>query len=89
MLREQKIFPHMLVGHSFGGKVIMSMAQQFGTQLPRPVQVRIASILPQVNVSSSKPIADSNVGRSQEHTDALCCELPSAQLLRHISSNVC
>lgn len=39
LLREQKMFPHMLVGHSFGGKVIMSMAQQFGTQLPRPVQV--------------------------------------------------
>eukprot|EP00879_Flechtneria_rotunda_P014713 GHRR01015374.1.p4 GENE.GHRR01015374.1~~GHRR01015374.1.p4 ORF type:complete len:102 (+),score=44.90 GHRR01015374.1:937-1242(+) len=39
LLREQKLFPHMLVGHSFGGKVVMSMAQQFGTRLPRPVQV--------------------------------------------------
>lgn len=40
LLRDQMIFPHMLVGHSFGGKVILSMAQQFGAQLPRPVQVR-------------------------------------------------
>jgi pimeloyl-ACP methyl ester carboxylesterase len=39
LLREQRMFPHMLVGHSFGGKVVMSMAQQFGAQLPRPVQV--------------------------------------------------
>lgn len=46
LLREQKIFPHMLVGHSFGGKVIMSMAQQFGTQLPRPVQAWVLDTLP-------------------------------------------
>jgi len=29
----------MLIGHSFGGKVVMSMAHQFGQTLPRPVQV--------------------------------------------------
>jgi pimeloyl-ACP methyl ester carboxylesterase len=29
LLRTQKLFPHMLIGHSFGGKVVMSMAQQF------------------------------------------------------------
>lgn len=84
LLRELRMFPNMLVGHSFGGKVrvsvvgrtaclvgcrarspgtalahaqqravvdaprlcpvcaqvVMSMAHQFGTQLPRPVQVR-------------------------------------------------
>lgn len=39
LLRELRMFPHMLVGHSFGGKVVMSMAHQFGTRLPRPVQV--------------------------------------------------
>lgn len=39
LLREQRMFPHMLVGHSFGGKVVMSMAHQFGASLPRPVQV--------------------------------------------------
>lgn len=41
LLRDLKMFPHMLVGHSFGGKVVMSMAQQFGASLPRPVQVRV------------------------------------------------
>jgi pimeloyl-ACP methyl ester carboxylesterase len=40
LLRELRMFPHMLVGHSFGGKVVMSMAHQFGARLPRPVQVR-------------------------------------------------
>lgn len=40
LLRELRMFPHMLVGHSFGGKVVMSMAHQFGASLPRPVQVR-------------------------------------------------
>lgn len=29
LLRAERLFPHMLIGHSFGGKVVMSMAQQF------------------------------------------------------------
>jgi pimeloyl-ACP methyl ester carboxylesterase len=29
LLRSERLFPHMLIGHSFGGKVVMSMAQQF------------------------------------------------------------
>jgi pimeloyl-ACP methyl ester carboxylesterase len=29
LLRAQKLFPQMLIGHSFGGKVVLSMAQQF------------------------------------------------------------
>ena len=29
----------MLMGHSFGGKVVMSMVQQSGRVMPRPVQV--------------------------------------------------
>lgn len=41
LLRDLRMFPHMLVGHSFGGKVVMSMAHQFGQRLPRPVQVRV------------------------------------------------
>ncbi|GFH13245.1 AB hydrolase-1 domain-containing protein [Haematococcus lacustris] len=41
LLRELKLFPHVLIGHSFGGKVVMSMVEVFGTsQLPRPLQVR-------------------------------------------------
>lgn len=46
LLREQRLFPHMLVGHSFGGKVIMSMVQQFGPRLPRPVQAWVLDTLP-------------------------------------------
>ena len=40
LLRNLKLFPRTLIGHSFGGKVVMSMTQQFGMVLPRPVQVR-------------------------------------------------
>ena len=43
LLRHLRLFPEILIGHSFGGKVIMSMADQFGRigpRLPRPVQVR-------------------------------------------------
>lgn len=42
LLRHLKLFPEVLIGHSFGGKVVMSMADQFGRigpRLPRPVQV--------------------------------------------------
>ena len=42
LLRQLKLFPEVLVGHSFGGKVVMSMAQQFsrvGSRMPCPVQV--------------------------------------------------
>jgi pimeloyl-ACP methyl ester carboxylesterase len=46
LLRDLKMFPHMLVGHSFGGKVVMSMAQQFGASLPRPVQAWVLDTLP-------------------------------------------
>ncbi len=56
-LRRRRLFPHMLIGHSFGGKVVMSMAQQFaaanaaangggGTALPRPVQVWVLDAPP-------------------------------------------
>lgn len=42
VLRDLRLFPHTLIGHSFGGKVVMSMVQQFGSsRLPRPVQVRV------------------------------------------------
>ena len=45
LLRHLKLFPEVLIGHSFGGKVVMSMADQFGRigpRLPRPVQVSVA-----------------------------------------------
>jgi len=42
LLGRLKLFPELLIGHSFGGKVVMSMADQFGrrgSRLPRPVKV--------------------------------------------------
>ena len=44
LLSHLKLFPEVLIGHSFGGKVVMSMADQFGRigpRLPRPVQVSV------------------------------------------------
>jgi pimeloyl-ACP methyl ester carboxylesterase len=49
LLSALKLFPEMLVGHSFGGKVVMSMAHQFGAaarRLPRPVRVWVLDALP-------------------------------------------
>lgn len=46
LLRRLRLFPHVLIGHSFGGKVVMSMTQQFGKVLPRPVQVWVLDALP-------------------------------------------
>eukprot|EP00210_Caulerpa_lentillifera_P004804 g4586.t1 len=46
LLNYLKIFPRVLIGHSFGGKVIMSMAQQFGKTLPRPVQAWVLDTMP-------------------------------------------
>ena len=46
VLNHLKIYPHTLLGHSFGGKVAMSMVHQFGKQLPRPVQVRVLDTVP-------------------------------------------
>lgn len=45
LLRNLRLFPNMLIGHSFGGKVVMSMVQRFGgggAGLPRPVQVCVS-----------------------------------------------
>jgi len=49
LLASLKLFPEVLVGHSFGGKVVMSMAAQFGAggaALPRPVHVWVLDALP-------------------------------------------
>lgn len=49
LLQSLKMFPEVLIGHSFGGKVVMSMAHQFGsgvTRLPRPVKVWVLDALP-------------------------------------------
>lgn len=46
LLRHLRLFPTMLVGHSFGGKVVMSMVHQFGSVLPKPVNVWVLDTLP-------------------------------------------
>jgi len=49
VISSLKLFPEVLIGHSFGGKVVMSMAHQFGAtarRLPRPVKVWVLDSLP-------------------------------------------
>ncbi|GLI65404.1 hypothetical protein VaNZ11_008961 [Volvox africanus] len=46
LLQQLRLFPRVLIGHSFGGKVVMSMVQQFPKRLPRPVQVWVLDSLP-------------------------------------------
>lgn len=51
LLQHLKLFPEVLIGHSFGGKVVMSMADQFGRKfggaaLPRNVHVWVLDALP-------------------------------------------
>ena len=46
VLNHLKIYPYTLIGHSFGGKVAMSMVHQFGRALPRPVQVWVLDTVP-------------------------------------------
>lgn len=46
LLRHLRIFPNTLVGHSFGGKVVLSMIEQFGPRLPRPVSVWVLDAVP-------------------------------------------
>ncbi len=47
LLKKLNLFPNMLIGHSFGGKVVMNMVAQFGSKvLPRPVQVWVLDTVP-------------------------------------------
>lgn len=46
LLSVLKLFPHALIGHSFGGKVAMEMVFVFGRRLPRPVQVWVLDTVP-------------------------------------------
>jgi len=46
LLQSLKLFPHCLIGHSFGGKVAMEMVFVFGRRLPRPVQVWVLDTVP-------------------------------------------
>jgi len=47
LLKKLGLFPQMLIGHSFGGKVVMKMVDQFGSKaLPRPVKVWVLDTVP-------------------------------------------
>ena len=47
LLKKLNLFPKMLIGHSFGGKVVMKMVDRFGSRaLPRPVQVWVLDTVP-------------------------------------------
>jgi len=46
LLRTLRLFPHALVGHSFGGKVAMAMVSIYARRLPRPVQVWVLDTVP-------------------------------------------
>lgn len=46
LLNSLRLYPHALIGHSFGGKVAMGMVHAFGRQLPRPIQVWVLDTVP-------------------------------------------
>jgi pimeloyl-ACP methyl ester carboxylesterase len=46
LLNQLSIYPAMLVGHSFGGKVAMEMVRQSTPILPRPVDVWVLDTVP-------------------------------------------
>ncbi|XP_022939884.1 uncharacterized protein LOC111445615 [Cucurbita moschata] len=46
LVRQLKITPRVLVGHSFGGKVVLSMVEQAAKPLARPVRVWVLDATP-------------------------------------------
>ncbi|KAL4853255.1 hypothetical protein ACK3TF_005764 [Chlorella vulgaris] len=49
LLSALKLFPEMLIGHSFGGKVVLEMTKAWSAaarRVPRPVQVWVLDALP-------------------------------------------
>ena len=79
LLRHLKLFPEILIGHSFGGKVVMSMADQFGRigpRLPRPVQVSVQHLIPSLPTHKS-PTYVSYTALSRDSFSIrirICCE---------------
>jgi pimeloyl-ACP methyl ester carboxylesterase len=79
LLASLKLFPEVLVGHSFGGKVVMSMAAQFGgggVALPRPVHVWVLDALPGA-VRGDGPDAADHPARLVDTLRSLPLPLPS------------
>ena len=81
LLSHLKLFPEVLIGHSFGGKVVMSAAHQFGTAnggrpLPRPVHVWVLDALPGA-VRGDGPDAADHPDRLLDVLRSLPTPLPS------------
>ncbi|KAG2426719.1 hypothetical protein HYH02_014759 [Chlamydomonas schloesseri] len=82
LLRQLKLFPRVLIGHSFGGKVVMSMVHQFPAKLPRPVQVWVLDCLPgEVRPSAGSTLTRS-AGDDPERLIALLRSIPTPVVSR-------
>ncbi|KAK6270430.1 hypothetical protein POUND7_007535 [Theobroma cacao] len=46
LIAQLRITPHVLIGHSFGGKVVLSMVEQAAKPFPRPVRVWVLYATP-------------------------------------------
>ncbi|XWS24716.1 hypothetical protein CRYUN_Cryun27aG0007400 [Craigia yunnanensis] len=46
LIAQLRITPRVLIGHSFGGKVVLSMVEQVAKPLPRPVRVWVLDATP-------------------------------------------
>jgi len=78
LLRHLKLFPTMLVGHSFGGKVVLSMVDQFGANLPKPVHVWVLDALPGALGAASRRAGPGGV--VEDHPRALISALRAMPL---------
>eukprot|EP00213_Chloropicon_mariensis_P007479 CAMPEP_0197477160 /NCGR_PEP_ID=MMETSP1309-20131121/14339_1 /TAXON_ID=464262 /ORGANISM="Genus nov. species nov., Strain RCC998" /LENGTH=382 /DNA_ID=CAMNT_0043017963 /DNA_START=182 /DNA_END=1330 /DNA_ORIENTATION=- len=59
LLQMKGMWPNMLIGHSFGGKVCMKMTEAWGGKvLPRPVQVWVLDTVPSADVRAAEHGAD-------------------------------
>jgi len=84
LLKDLQLFPNVLIGHSFGGKVILSMVSQFAAStatsaLPRPVHAWILDTVPgEVRVD---PACDVHPGRLIDRLRAFPLPLHSPNYL--------
>lgn len=87
LLNYLKLFPRVLIGHSFGGKVVLSMAHQFGQTLPRPVHAWVLDTLPGEVSLGSAPRQDHPFDLIKT-LQAIQLPLPSrSSLVHHLMSN--
>lgn len=85
LLSQLKLFPEVLIVHSFGGKVVMSMGEQFGAagkRLPRPVQVWVLDALPGEVRTGGRDIQD-HPASLIEHLQQIPMPLPNRTALQN------